>query len=74
MNMPSQKRLRQLTSYAPAKLLEYKLTKGGAIDNAQINPRETLLSQIRDSVVVLWDRIHKELGNQKDLIRMIKLD
>ena len=32
-----------------------------------------ILSQIRDSVVVLRDRIHRELGNQTNLIGLIKL-
>ena len=39
----------------------------------QITLKSELLSQIRGSVVVLRDQIHKELGNLIDLIRVIKL-
>ena len=43
-------------------------------DITQITLRSELLSQIRGSVVVLRDRIHKELGNLINLIRLVKLD
>ena len=42
-------------------------------DLTQITIRSELLSQIRGSVVVLRDRIHRELGNLINLIRLIKL-
>ena len=34
---------------------------------------ELFSSIIKSSVVVLWDRIHRELGNLINIIRMIKL-
>ena len=43
-------------------------------DLIQITIKSELLSQIRGSVVILRDRIYKELGNLIDLIRVIKLD
>ena len=42
-------------------------------DLTQITLRSKLLSQIRGSVVVLRDRIHRELENLINLIRLIKL-
>ena len=42
-------------------------------DLTQITLRSELFSQIRCSIVVLRDRIHKELGNLINLIRVIKL-
>ena len=42
-------------------------------DLTQITLRSELLSQIRGSVVVLRDRIHRELGNLINLIKLIKL-
>ena len=42
-------------------------------DLPQITIRSELLSQIRGSVVVLRDQIHRELGNLINLIRVIKL-
>ena len=51
-----------------------KLSGNGAkFDLTQITLRSELLSQIRGSVVVLRDRIHRELGNLINLIRLIKL-
>ena len=38
----------------------------GLVDITQITLTSELLSQIRGLIVVLWDRIHKELGNQID--------
>ena len=43
------------------------------IDINQITLRSELLSQIRGSVVVLRDRIHRELGNLINLIKLIKI-
>ena len=40
-------------------------------DLTQITLRSELLSQIRGSDVILRDRIHKELGNLINLIRVI---
>ena len=42
-------------------------------DITQIILRTELLSQIRSSVVVFMDRIHIELGNLINLIRLVKL-
>ena len=42
-------------------------------DLTQITLRSELLSQIRGSVVVLRDRIHRELRNLINLTRVIKL-
>ena len=51
-----------------------KLSGNGAkFDITQITLKSELLSQIRGSDVVLRDRIHKELGNLINLIRVIKL-
>ena len=46
---------------------------GAKLDLPQITLKSELLSQIRGSAVVLRDRIHKELENLIDLIRVIKL-
>ena len=43
------------------------------LDLTQITLRSELLSQIRGSVVVLRDQIHRELGNLINLVRVIKL-
>ena len=43
------------------------------IDLTQITLRSELFSKIKCSIVVLRDRIHKELENQINLIRVIKL-
>ena len=52
-----------------------KLPDNGAkFDITQITLRSELLSQIRGSVVVLRDQIHRELGNLINLIRFVKLD
>ena len=49
-----------------------KLSGNGAkFDITQITLRRELLSQIRGSVVVLRDRIHKELGNLINLIKLL---
>ena len=42
-------------------------------DITQITIRSELLSQIRGSVVVLRDQIHKELGNLINQIKIVKL-
>ena len=42
-------------------------------DLTQITISSELLSQIRGSIVVLRDQIHKELGNLINLIRIVKL-
>ena len=42
-------------------------------DITQITLRSELLSQLRGSVIVLRDRIHKVLGNLINLIRIDKL-
>ena len=46
---------------------------GVKFDLTQITPRSDLLSQIRGSVVVLRDQIHREIGNLINLIKLIKL-
>ena len=46
---------------------------GAKFNITQITIRSELLSQIRGSVVVLRDQIHKELGNLINLIRLVKL-
>ena len=46
---------------------------GAKFDLTQITLRSELLSQIRGSVVVLRDRILRELGNLINLIKLIKL-
>ena len=40
-------------------------------DTTQITLRGELLSQIRGSVAVLRDRIHKELGNLLNLVKLL---
>ena len=51
-----------------------KLPSNGAkFDITQITLRSELISLIRGSVVVLSDRIHRELGNLINLIRIVKL-
>ena len=47
--------------------------KGAKFDITQTTLRSELLSQIRGSVVVLRDRLHRELGNLLNLIRLVKL-
>ena len=42
-------------------------------DLTHITLRSELLSQIRGSIVVLRDQIHKEVGNLINIIRLIKL-
>ena len=44
------------------------------LDITQITLMSELLSQIRGSIIVLRDQIHKELGNLVNLIRLVKLD
>ena len=62
-------RLNQIKSIKRSKLPG----NGAKFDLTQITLRSELLSQIRGSVVVLRDRIHRELGNLINLIKLIKL-
>ena len=62
-------RLNRIKSIKRAKLPG----NGAKFDLTQITLRSELLSQIIGSVVVLRDRILRELGNLINLIRLIKL-
>ena len=44
-----------------------------SIDLTQITLKSELFSQIKGSVIVLRDRIHRELGNLLNLIKLINL-
>ena len=48
-------------------------SRGISIDTTQITLRSELLFQIRGSVAVLRDQIHKELGNLLNLVKLLIL-
>ena len=62
-------RLNQIKSIKRSKLPG----NGAKFDLTQITLRCELLSQIRGSDVVVRDRIHRELGNLINLIKLIKV-